>query len=83
MINVGAGVETPVVEVGRALLQLMDLPADWMHVVARRPWDRVVRRVADVRRLRERYGAVPSTPLEVGLPETVRWLREAGYLRRR
>ena len=84
VVNVGAGFETPVAEVAQILLRMMDRPADRMHVVPRRPWDRVVRRAADVSKLRALYGedAVPATPLEDGLARTVRWLSEVGHLQR-
>lgn len=82
-VNVGTGIETPVLDVARALLELFDLPESSLHLAPRRAWDRVVRRVADVSRLRALYGTVPATSLEQGLLSTARWLSEAGYLSRR
>lgn len=82
-VNVGTGKETLVLEVAAALLRAFDLPENRVVVTARRPWDRVVRRCADVTELRQLYGSVPQTPLEQGLAHTVRWLADAGYVRRR
>ncbi|HEY8428024.1 MAG TPA: NAD-dependent epimerase/dehydratase family protein [Sandaracinaceae bacterium] len=82
VVNVGTGVETPVEDVAVALLRAFDLPLSRLQRAERREWDRVVRRVAAVDRLRALYGRVPSTPLEVGLPRALRWLAEAGHVRR-
>lgn len=76
VVNVGSGVETSISDLARMLLDMLGLPETRMRIESRRPWDRVVRRCADVSRLRERFGAVPSTPLREGLDRTVRWLAE-------
>lgn len=82
VVNIGSGVETSMVEVARRILRLFDLPESRISFEGRRPWDRVVRRCADVARLRERFGWVPSTSLGDGLLRTARWLARANYISR-
>jgi nucleoside-diphosphate-sugar epimerase len=82
VVNVATGRDQPIGEVARAILCLFDLPESRLVRTARRPWDRVVERRADVSRLRDLFGAVPAHPLEAGLATTARWLSEHGYLSR-
>jgi nucleoside-diphosphate-sugar epimerase len=82
LVNLGSGVETPVLDLARALLRLLGLPDYRLVVEPPRPWDRVVRRCAHVGRLRALLGWVPDTPLAAGLAHTARWLRAAGYVAR-
>ncbi len=82
VVNVGTGVETPVVELARHILRLLDLPESRLSFEEPRAWDRVVRRCASVERLRTLFDFVPSTPLRDGLRQTACWLHAAGYLRR-
>jgi nucleoside-diphosphate-sugar epimerase len=82
VVNVGSGVEIPVRDVARAILRVFDVSDDRIDSVARRPWDRVVRRSADVSRLRELYGELPRTPIDDGIASTARWLAESGYIAR-
>jgi nucleoside-diphosphate-sugar epimerase len=83
VLNVGTGKETPMREVAQHLLRLFDLPEDTVRVVARRPWDRVVRRFADVSRLEELYGAWDPIPMAEGLRRTAEWLHAEGLIARR
>src|SRR6185503_6223369 len=83
VVNIGTGVETPVRDVARRILELFDLPAHRLTVGAPRGWDHVTRRAADVRRLSALYGRVPRTPLDEGLRETARWLLRSGHVRLR
>lgn len=80
LLNVASGVETTILEVARLLLLLTDSPRDRLQVLPPRSWDTVVRRVADTTALRAAFPGACSTPLAEGLAQTVRWLREAGYL---
>jgi UDP-glucose 4-epimerase len=82
VVNVGTGVETPIVELARRILHMFDLPEDRMTLEEPRAWDRVVRRYASVDRLRSVYGWVPSTPLSEGLRQAAGWMRAAGYVER-
>jgi nucleoside-diphosphate-sugar epimerase len=82
LVNVGTGVERSVEDLARRMLSLLRLPEDRLTFEARRPWDRVVRRCANVGRLRERYGRVPETPLDEGLRRTARWLRDVRAISR-
>jgi nucleoside-diphosphate-sugar epimerase len=80
VINVGSGVETRVLDLARTILAIRGRPGDRFTVEPRREWDRVVRRSADVARLRRIYGEVPATPLDEGLRRTYAWLRENGHV---
>jgi len=83
VVNVGTGLETPIVELAQQILRLFDLPESRMRFAEPRTWDRVVRRCASVARLRELFGWVPATPLSEGLQRAARWMHSAGYLARR
>jgi len=78
-LNIGSGDETRVVDLARRILMLFDLPEDRMVVEPPRSWDGVMRRCADVRRLKELYGEVAPTSLEAGLRTTATWLFEHGF----
>ena len=82
VVNVATGVETAVREVATACLQVADAPRDRLVVGDRRGWDRVVRRVADVSRMRQLFGWTPETGLSEGLAATFAWLRAEGLLSR-
>jgi UDP-glucose 4-epimerase len=82
VVNVGTGREIAIADLARAIVRLFDLPEDRVELAARRPWDRVVRRSADVALLRELYRAVPETPIDAGLRATASWLAETGRIRR-
>jgi UDP-glucose 4-epimerase len=81
VVNLGSGVETPIPIVARTILRLRGRAPEETRVEPRRPWDRVVARCADVTRLRSVYGAVPSTPLDLGLERTHAWLVAHRYIR--
>jgi len=81
-INVATGVETPVRALAETIARLADASRDRIVLGERRSWDRVVRRVADVSRMREIFGWVPETPLEEGLAATLAWLRAEGHVGR-
>ncbi|MFO0762199.1 MAG: NAD-dependent epimerase/dehydratase family protein [Byssovorax sp.] len=89
-INIGTGVEVSVIDLARKILMLFDLPEERLRREPPRDWDGVVRRCADVRRLRALYGEGRderarghATSLDEGLKRTARWLFEAGHLSRR
>jgi nucleoside-diphosphate-sugar epimerase len=82
VVNVGTGVETPIVELARQILQLFDMPEHRMRIEASRSWDRVVRRCASVDRLRTLFGSVPATPLADGLRAAAKWMHAAGHVGR-
>jgi nucleoside-diphosphate-sugar epimerase len=81
IVNVGSGVETRIVNLARTILSIRGRRADRVAFEPRREWDRVIRRSADVGRLRRLYGEVPATPVEDGLRRTYSWLLENGHLR--
>ena len=83
VVNVGTGQETPIVDLARHILQLYDLSENRLCFEQPRGWDRVVRRCASVRRLRELFGWVPSTPLVEGLRRVAGWMHAAGYVARK
>jgi UDP-glucose 4-epimerase len=81
IVNVASGVETRIVDLARTILAIRERPPDRMVTEARRGWDQVVRRRADVTRLRRLFGEVPATPVEEGLRRTHAWLAENGHVR--
>jgi nucleoside-diphosphate-sugar epimerase len=83
VVNVGTGLETPIVELARQILLLFGLPESRMSFEEPRAWDRVVRRCASVERLRALFGSVPSTPLADGLRLAAHWMHAAGYVGRK
>jgi UDP-glucose 4-epimerase len=80
VLNVASGVETRIVDLARTILALRGRPATHVVLEPRRDWDRVVRRCADVSRLRRLFGEVPSTPVEEGLRRAYAWLAESGHV---
>lgn len=82
VVNIGTGIETSVVDLARGILRLFAVPETQLTFEARRSWDRVVRRRADVSRLRARFGRVPATPLDRGLTRTANWLVDQGLISR-
>jgi len=81
VVNVASGVETRVVDLAQTILAIRRRPAGHVVIEPRRDWDQVIRRQADVSRLRRLFGEVPATPLEEGLRRTYAWLAENGHLR--
>jgi len=81
-VNLGTGQETRVLDLAHRIAEIMGEGTARLSVEPLRSWDRVLRRCADVERLRSLHGSTPSTTIEVGLLRTARWLREAGYLSR-
>lgn len=82
IMNVATGVETPVRDVAERILAMFGAGADRLRIGAPRSWDAVVRRVADVSRLRSVFPSACQTPLDQGLGRAARWLHESGYLSR-
>lgn len=80
VVNLGTGVETPVLDLALRIAALMGAGHERLAVEPLRSWDRVLRRCADVTRLRALHDRAPATPLEEGLARTAGWLRGAGYL---
>jgi nucleoside-diphosphate-sugar epimerase len=81
VVNLGTGTETNIEELARRILRVSGKPTDRIVIEQPRPWDRVVRRCADVRRLKSLFGWTPATPLEEGLRRTARWLSARGFVR--
>jgi nucleoside-diphosphate-sugar epimerase len=81
VVNVGTGVETNIEDLARRILRVSGMGSDRITVEPSRPWDRVLRRCADVHRLESLFGWVPATTLDEGLGRTARWLSSRGYIR--
>jgi UDP-glucose 4-epimerase len=82
IVNVGSGVETPILDLACTLLELFGQPRDRMTVGPRRSWDGITRRCASTKKLERLFGYRPTTPLSEGLARTIEWLRQAGHLGR-
>ncbi|MFO0625311.1 MAG: NAD-dependent epimerase/dehydratase family protein [Polyangiales bacterium] len=80
VVNLGTGVETPIVDLAHAIARASDLPAQRVRVEPPRAWDRVARRCADITRLRALHGPAAVTPLAEGLARVQRWLAREGEL---
>ncbi len=80
LLNVGTGVETRIVDLAQRIVRTLGLSDDRIVVEPPRPWDRVLRRSADVQRLADVFGRLPSTPLDAGLGRTARWLMQTGVV---
>jgi nucleoside-diphosphate-sugar epimerase len=83
VVNVGTGRETAIVDLARRMLRLQRVASDRLSIEPLRQWDRVSRRCADVTRLEELFGRLPTMPLDDGLLRTARWLSENGFISRR
>lgn len=72
VVNVGTGEATSLLRLAATLGHVLDRDPTLIHA-GPRPGD-VLHSVANVTRLATRTGAVPATPLEVGLAKTLDWL---------
>lgn len=73
VINVGSGVPTPVIEIARALCSAFDAPEN-VRVTGQFRLGDIRHNVADISRLRERLGQVPSVSLQEGLRRFASWV---------
>ncbi|MBX3731157.1 MAG: NAD-dependent epimerase/dehydratase family protein [Verrucomicrobiae bacterium] len=82
VVNIGTGVETSILDLAQLISELY--PGDEAHiqVTEQRHWDHVVRRIADVTRLRSMLPDACRTPLTKGIRQTAIWLHEAGHITR-
>lgn len=83
VVNVGSGVELPIVDLARHILRLFEQPDTRLSFEDARAWDRVVRRCASVEKLRSIFHWIPSTPIEQGLRSAADWMYLAGYIGRK
>jgi nucleoside-diphosphate-sugar epimerase len=81
IVNIGTGREIPVIELARGILRALGLAEDRIRLEPARPWDRVVRRAANVERLQQLFERPAATTLEAGLPGTVKWLASSPLAR--
>jgi UDP-glucose 4-epimerase len=82
LVNVGTGSETSILALAQQIVALYDGGQGNINVGSPRPWDTVVRRVADTTLLRSLMPEACLTPVAEGLRRTARWLFEAGHLSR-
>jgi nucleoside-diphosphate-sugar epimerase len=73
-LNVGTGRETPLQRVAELILEKTGSSAP-IEYDARRSWDRVLRRRADLTRAERVLGYRPRWSLERGLDDTIGWFR--------
>lgn len=74
VFNIASGVETRIVDLARAINELVGNPAGVVHQ-PRRDWDATTRRRGSIDRARAVLGYEPSVSLEIGLRRTHDWLR--------
>jgi UDP-glucose 4-epimerase len=80
IVNIGSGIETPVLTVARVIQRLFGVPDRRLSIESPRTWDRVVRRAASIDRLRALFPDRRLMPLDSGLRNTAAWLRAQGFL---
>lgn len=73
--NLGTGIETPVRELARLILELTGSRSEILHR-PRREWDHCLRRQADISKARRILDHRPAVALTAGLAATVQWFRE-------
>ncbi len=79
VFNIGTNDERSILENARAILELLELPADGPESLITFVPDRlghVRRHAVDATKLRQRLGWAPQVTYRDGLAETVRWYRE-------
>lgn len=81
VFNIGSDTETRVVDLARRISKLVGSDSEVVHVpyknVFGENFEETRRRVPDVKRAAEILGFRAKTPLEVGLPKTISWFRQA------
>lgn len=77
VVNVGTGLETLIVDLAEAINGYC---GNRSRIIVKDPrkWDNTLRRRADVRRLENALGFVPSVSLEEGLERSYDWYKRAG-----
>ena len=73
--NLGTGRQTKIRDLAAMILEATDSRSPVEHV-ARRPWDRSLRREADITRARTVLGLRPEVTVAQGIERTVAWFRE-------
>lgn len=78
--NIGFGIETPIKKLAETIRGIcnVDVPVEYK---ARREWDSVNRRCADISYIKNTLGYSPRTDLETGLKKTYEWFIEKQILR--
>jgi len=72
VINIGTGIATSVSGIAERILRLTGKPATLIEHVPDRP-GQVCKHIAGIEKARTLLGWAPTTPLDDGLAETVRW----------
>jgi nucleoside-diphosphate-sugar epimerase len=74
-VNLGTGVQTRVIDMARAVLELTGSSSQ-IEYAPRRSWDHSIRRQADNSKARTLLGLDPAVRLRHGLERTVAWYQE-------
>lgn len=75
VINLGAGRETPVLEIARQINEITGNRAG-IQFIERRAWDRSRRRVACIDKAQHLLGYAPKVSIQDGLCRTAKWFRD-------
>ena len=74
-INIATGTETQIGDLARMINELVGNSAG-VRYLGRRKWDDKSRRLASIDKARRLLGFHPTTPIAVGLQNTIAWFRE-------
>lgn len=74
IVNLGTGRGTMIIEVARMMFDMLGKPLRVEYIP--KPKGEISNFIADTTRLREKFGFLPSTPLDIGIAETITWLKE-------
>lgn len=75
IINIGSGRETKIIDLANKINNLAKNEAG-IKFAEKRSWDSVKKRCASIKKARNTLGYEPSVDLEIGLKETLGWLKE-------
>jgi nucleoside-diphosphate-sugar epimerase len=74
-INLGTGIQTRVIDLAEMVIKACR-SASRIEFSSRRPWDRSIRREADIAKARSLLSFRPAVGVPEGIERTVRWFRE-------
>jgi UDP-glucose 4-epimerase len=73
--NLGTGVETRVIDLARAIIELSGSKSE-IQFAERRAWDHSLRRQANIDKARQTIGLAPKISVLEGLGKTIAWYKE-------
>jgi len=74
LLNMGTGKGTTIIEIADIMFKILGKPRAIQHLPARK--GEISNFVADTEKLRQVFGFVPETPVEIGVAESIAWLQK-------